>query len=437
MPYKICKLYHPSHRVPDLAEADRFFSSVFGVSSVWRSSLYTKPDPKYPTYPTDYCIFTPLAEVFFECIGPRKYVIDGVQRYETITKPKLNGFGWAVDGIEEIWAELGRRAGALDICSPVGHWESGQVIAPTVIGGVILLAMLIYLGFRSDDRACVPGYPLRSWHVLSQAAIAILTSLLLWFVPSAAMVLFQSIMGETGMTQAWHVSMYTAGLAGVYLLSTITMSWPKFIKWHIVGAVWMTMISISCLAVSRPSMRRAALAFNALLGIGQGYCIAISYVTAPMLAAPADMSLINGILSAFRNLGYSILQAVFFAVVIQPVPGKQAGGFHLSRCTSGRPGPSVLPPVFQAFQAAQATGSPEALFQVPSMTPTALLAIQGAAVEAAYNAWKFIFYIANTYVGLMIIFSVITPGTDRFLSWDVWARLNRGLLLGRKAPGTV
>ncbi|KAL4861916.1 hypothetical protein BDV12DRAFT_203527 [Aspergillus spectabilis] len=111
MPYKICKLYHPSHRVPDLAVADRFFRTVFGLPSVWRSSLYTAPDPKYPTYPTDYCIFTPLADVFFDCIDPQKYVVDGVQRYPTVATPQLNGLGWAVEGIQEIFAEIAQKRG--------------------------------------------------------------------------------------------------------------------------------------------------------------------------------------------------------------------------------------------------------------------------------------------------------------------------------------
>ncbi|KAF9886967.1 hypothetical protein FE257_010708 [Aspergillus nanangensis] len=111
MARKVCKLYHPSHRVPDLGDAERFFTSVFGLPSVWRSSLYTAPDPKYPTYPTDYCIFTCLADVFFDCIDPQKYVIDDIQRYDTVTKPKLNGFGWAVEGIEEFYTDIYKARG--------------------------------------------------------------------------------------------------------------------------------------------------------------------------------------------------------------------------------------------------------------------------------------------------------------------------------------
>lgn len=107
MSYAIVRLYHPSHRVPSLEEADRFFQEVFGISSVWRSKIFSKPDPKYPTFPTDYCIFTSIADVFFDCIDPKKYIIDGEQRYEDIDKPRLNGLGWGVEGIDEIYRHLG------------------------------------------------------------------------------------------------------------------------------------------------------------------------------------------------------------------------------------------------------------------------------------------------------------------------------------------
>ncbi|KAH6988320.1 hypothetical protein BKA56DRAFT_613035 [Ilyonectria sp. MPI-CAGE-AT-0026] len=112
MDFKLVKLYHPSHRVPDLAAAETFFKNAFGIESVWRSSIYKKPDEKFSTYPIDYCIFTTIADVFFDCIDPTKYIIDGVQRYETVKTPHLNGFGWGVEGIDRIY-QLVQEAGVV------------------------------------------------------------------------------------------------------------------------------------------------------------------------------------------------------------------------------------------------------------------------------------------------------------------------------------
>ena len=47
--------------------------------------------------------------MWFDTIDPRRYVFDGVQWYPTVDTPHLNGFGWGVQGIEEIFAELQRR----------------------------------------------------------------------------------------------------------------------------------------------------------------------------------------------------------------------------------------------------------------------------------------------------------------------------------------
>lgn len=110
MTFGVSRMYHPSHRVTDLDETERFFREVFGRYSTSRAGLVmsgvlTQP----PDYPRDYCTFTPIADVFFDSIDPSRYVVDGVQCYESITEPYLDGFGWAVEGIEEIYGELRRH----------------------------------------------------------------------------------------------------------------------------------------------------------------------------------------------------------------------------------------------------------------------------------------------------------------------------------------
>jgi hypothetical protein len=101
---RVDRMYHPSHRAPDLVAAQAFFATVFG-----RESVTTRATPPPAGYPTDYCIFTLIADVWFDTIDPRRYVFEGVQWYPTVETPHLNGFGWGVQGIDEIFAELQRR----------------------------------------------------------------------------------------------------------------------------------------------------------------------------------------------------------------------------------------------------------------------------------------------------------------------------------------
>jgi catechol 2,3-dioxygenase-like lactoylglutathione lyase family enzyme len=101
-------MYHPSHRVPDLAEAERFFRVVFGRPSIPISGLIAGR-PALAGYPTDYSAFTLIADVWFDCIDPDRYVIDGVRPYPSVAEPHLNGFGWGVEGIGPLYRELGRQ----------------------------------------------------------------------------------------------------------------------------------------------------------------------------------------------------------------------------------------------------------------------------------------------------------------------------------------
>jgi catechol 2,3-dioxygenase-like lactoylglutathione lyase family enzyme len=105
MTVRLGRIYHPSHRTPDLEPIERFFREVFGRHSLSRSSLIMAGLVKQaPEYPEDYCTFTPVADLFFDSIVPEKYVWDGKQPYASVSQPYLDGYGWAVDeGMQQIW----------------------------------------------------------------------------------------------------------------------------------------------------------------------------------------------------------------------------------------------------------------------------------------------------------------------------------------------
>ena len=98
------RLYHPSHHVPDLDEAEDFFARVFGRASTRLSALST-PDRSLP----DYSTFTPIADVLFDCIDPDRYVVAGERRYATVERPVLKAMGWYVEGLTSLHRELCRH----------------------------------------------------------------------------------------------------------------------------------------------------------------------------------------------------------------------------------------------------------------------------------------------------------------------------------------
>ncbi len=95
------RLYHPSHHVPDLDEAEAFFARVFGRAST-RLSTLSPPGRAAP----DYSTFTPIADVLFDSIDPAQYVVGGEQRYPDVERPTLKGLGWYVEGIDSLYRSL-------------------------------------------------------------------------------------------------------------------------------------------------------------------------------------------------------------------------------------------------------------------------------------------------------------------------------------------
>lgn len=107
--FHVTLLYHPSHHVTDLGEADAFFQRVFGRATRPMAEM-NRDTPPSSGYPTNYSQFTPINDVLFDTIDPKLYVLNGIQRYATVDKPHLKGFGWYVEGAAEAYRSL-RRLG--------------------------------------------------------------------------------------------------------------------------------------------------------------------------------------------------------------------------------------------------------------------------------------------------------------------------------------
>lgn len=108
--FSVDRMYHPSHRVLDLDEAEDFFRRVFGRYSINRSGLemagVLRRIASHDSYASDYLILTPIADVLFDCVDPSRLLIDGKQKYPPIEESHLVGLGWAVNGTDELLRRL-------------------------------------------------------------------------------------------------------------------------------------------------------------------------------------------------------------------------------------------------------------------------------------------------------------------------------------------
>lgn len=128
--FRAVMMFHPSHRVPDLDEAERFFERVFGRTSDRLAALVGGGEQD-PRNRNDYSVFTTVQEVVFDSIDPRLMVKDGVQWYPDIEVPHLNGMGWYVEGLGEAYRAL--RSAGFEVIDQRNEPARGHE-PPTVIG---------------------------------------------------------------------------------------------------------------------------------------------------------------------------------------------------------------------------------------------------------------------------------------------------------------
>jgi hypothetical protein len=132
--FRVTKMYHPSHHAPDLGEVEDWFERVFGRKSRNLSEQWGDNPPS--NYPTNYSTFTAIADVLFDTIDPKLYVLGGVQQYATVDEPHLKTIGWFAEGPAEAYRSL-RRHG-IGVVDQFGKRAEGDD-PPTSAGSVMPL----------------------------------------------------------------------------------------------------------------------------------------------------------------------------------------------------------------------------------------------------------------------------------------------------------
>ncbi len=171
--FRVPMMFHPSHDVLDLDEAEAFYERLFGSTSTSLASMQQagrsagRPDNGYPR---GYSTFTPISDVLFDTIDPTKYVFEGVQRLPSVEQPHLRLISWYIDGMGEAYREL-RRHGirvlnqvdeVVDSEEPPQSYGGGTVLLFTLPEDTGLRYSLMPVSTITFDARLAPGWSLPS-----------------------------------------------------------------------------------------------------------------------------------------------------------------------------------------------------------------------------------------------------------------------------------
>jgi catechol 2,3-dioxygenase-like lactoylglutathione lyase family enzyme len=127
--FRVTLTHHPSHYVPDLAEAEHFFATVFGRPSIPINEVLKRVAHVRPGFPRDYSAYTPIADVFFDSLDPTRLTrLGGEQNVAEKVRhpvPHLGALGWYVEDQVEAYRTL--RSHGYEIKNTIGEIQDGPI----------------------------------------------------------------------------------------------------------------------------------------------------------------------------------------------------------------------------------------------------------------------------------------------------------------------
>jgi hypothetical protein len=265
-------------------------------------------------------------------------------------------------------------------------WSNAHVLAPFIIGVVLLLIFIAYEwrwkgdGMLHHDLFGKRNFPIALGISFAEGLsfftcnnyypfeVSLLTGGTLWTVALHFMILFLA-------------SVVSAPLAGLYSSTRKVVRSPLF-----VGLLCLVIFNILMATVNPHTTLSVLWGYPVFGGIGTGLILPIVMVAAQMDTPPELISITSGLMTSIRSVGAAIGLAINNAVI------------HNALATNLFPkvAQAVLPLGFPqaelpALIGALSSGNPDALKSIPGITPAESLAALAAFKEAYSigfrNAW--------------------------------------------------
>jgi MFS family permease len=325
------------------------------------------------------------------------------------TREKLRRMDWA--GIPLLILGLVLFSIGLQWSENPYSWDDPHVLAPFIVGTVLLIGFAIYEWLIKKDGLC-------NHELFGNRSFAISIALVfcegLSFITTNSYLVFE-------ITVVHHKDLLQAGFPFVVLFVLACFSsfavgayttWMKRIREPLVlGFALLVTFNALMSVYSRHTPNANIWGYTVLAGIGLGFLLTDVYVAAQLSTPPTMISVASGLMTATRSLagaiGLTINNAILSNTLSSAIPQEVAAAVL----------PLGFPPSGLAGLIAGLTsGNPQIIARIPHITPQIAAAGAQGLIDAYTKSFRYVWIAAACFAGLGLIRKFHTPIAGRIFT---------------------
>ncbi|KAG4420797.1 hypothetical protein IFR04_006077 [Cadophora malorum] len=309
---------------------------------------------------------------------------------------------------------------ALDWAGGVYPWKDVHVVAPLVVGLVMLVAFCVYEWKGRDDGLVAHVFFARGPNfALSVFAFAVEG----WIFYSAVNSVTPLIVLHLGFeTSAWKISIRQLSYTLVTLFASIPITlystWKKDLKSPLLLTFGLFLVVTICYSNIKPSMNHAQLGFNVISGIGQSGPLTLLVALVQFTAPHAYLSTATGLAFSARALGGAFGSAVLNAIINGKLASHYAPAVSNAATEAGLPASSV-PALLESF------ASGVGFTDIPGVSPGILAAATSASENAYAAAYRLAWASIIPFVVLALVAIWFLKGVKELMTEHVEATVEK------------
>lgn len=311
-------------------------------------------------------------------------------------------------------------------------WKSAEVISTMVVGGVLIIAFVVY-GKKSIPHTprCdandlsetfifkgVPLMPPRLFRNVGYVAVVACATIAA-MVYYAMTIIWPTAIGALYSTDIMEIGWQSCLVGGCVLLGQIiggfSLSYVPKVKFQAIVAAAIGGGFISSLATISPTTHTASLVQGFLGLMFVGIIDNITFPAVTLLWEPQDIGLATGVLGSIRGMGGAIAQSLYVTILTNKATTLTAKYVPAAAIGAGLPESSLT-----ALFGGLATGDFSA---VPGITDKIIAAVGAASQHAYSGAFRVVFLATIPFTVLLVIGACFIPDMEKFLHNNVAKKL--------------